>query len=333
VNDIFISYRREDSAAICGRIFESLERYLGRGVIFKDVDSIPYGVSFPEYLGRALESASVILIVIGPNWLSVMGENRRRRIDDPADFVRVEIETALRHPSMLALPILVEGATMPSAERLPPSLRPLTHLNAAVVRNDPDYQGDIQRVQTAAQAILLRKRRGSTTRPANSPNAASAAKYAPKERMGRGLLLALITLMLLVVIAGAVALTAGLLSTFSGLGAPNSPDARSAIRTTITRFCQALHDHMLDQAYTYLSPHLQQTITSATDVPQVTRPFGDTSDCSEAQGGSFFTSDDSATAHDLVAFTVTSTLGTTTISENVKFVKSGGAWLIDSIAT
>jgi hypothetical protein len=140
VNDGFISYRSEDSAAICGRIFEFLERYLGRGVNFKDVDSIHYGVSFPDYLASALEQASVTLVVSGHRWLLANHENGRRRIDNPEDLVRVEIEAASRRPDMTALPIFVEGATTPHAEHLPSSLRPLTQLHGALVRKDPDYQ-------------------------------------------------------------------------------------------------------------------------------------------------------------------------------------------------
>jgi hypothetical protein len=104
------------------------------------------------------------------------------------------------------------------------------------------------------------------------------------------------------------------------------------VRAAIRQFCLALHNHSLDHAYAFLSPHYQQTITSVTDLPKVTAPFRIAIVCSEPQGGIFFTADN-AVAHDLVTLTVTGALGTTIFSENVKFVKSGDAWLVDHFAT
>jgi hypothetical protein len=127
----------------------------------------------------------------------VAGPDGRRRLDDPSDFVRLEIETALTRPGMLVLPLLVEGAVMPPADHLPEPLRPLTQLNGAVVRNDPDYQGDMRRVETAVQSALLEQgRKGAWTAGAEA-GPADAAKYAPG-RVNRGLLTTLGALALLV---------------------------------------------------------------------------------------------------------------------------------------
>src|SRR5260370_6698472 len=110
MNSIFISYRRDDSATICGRLFDSLERYFGTGAVFKDMDSIPLGVSFPQYISSVLDKCGVTLVVIGHRWLDVTGPDGRRRLDDPGDLARIEGETALRRPGMVVLPVLVAGA-------------------------------------------------------------------------------------------------------------------------------------------------------------------------------------------------------------------------------
>jgi TIR domain len=211
VNSVFISYRRDDSATMCGRIFESLEWYFGKGAVFKDVDSIPFGVPFPQYITSVLERCGVTLVVIGRRWLDVTGPDGRRRLDNPGDFVRLEIETALTRPGMLVLPLLVEGATMPPADQLPESLRPLTQLNSAVVRNDPDYQGDMRRVETAVQSALLAQGQKGSWTSGGEAGSADAAKYAPG-RGNRRLLITLGALALLVAIAVPVLLATGVLS-------------------------------------------------------------------------------------------------------------------------
>jgi len=331
VNNVFISYRREDSAAICGRIFESLEWYFGKGAVFKDVDSIPFGVSFPQYITSVLEKCSVTLVVIGRRWLEVIGPDGRRQLDDPGDFVRLEIETALRRPGMVVLPLLVEGATMPPTDLLPRSLQRLAQLNGAVVRNDPDYQGDMRRVQTAVQSTLLAQGQKGSWTAAEPSGATDAAKYAPG-RANRGLLITLGAIVLAVVIAVPVLLASGVLASFvpgggSGSGSGNS----AAIQTTVTHFCQALHDANYNAAYAYLSPHYKQTITSASDVPNVLQQWGASSDCSEFGNGGFLHINGNS-AQDSVSFTVNRpSLGTSSIPATVKFVKAGSDWQIDSI--
>jgi hypothetical protein len=147
---IFISYRREDSADICGRIYDHLVGRYGKGAVFKDVDSIPYGESFPEYIQTKLADCSVCLAVVGQRWLDSAAADGRRRLDDPGDFVRIEIETALQH-GLLVIPVLVNGARMPSIETLPVTLAKLTTLNAAQVRVDPDFATDVRRLGDAIE--------------------------------------------------------------------------------------------------------------------------------------------------------------------------------------
>jgi hypothetical protein len=121
---IFISYRRGDERSFAGRIYERLCRHFDARRIFMDVDTIELGLDFTEVIDHWLAKCSAMLVVIGPNWLST-GPDGRRRLDDPNDFVRLEIETALARREVRVIPVLVEGACMPSATDLPESLAPL----------------------------------------------------------------------------------------------------------------------------------------------------------------------------------------------------------------
>lgn len=331
MNNIFISYRRDDSAAICGRIFESLDRYFGHGNVFKDVDSIPVGVPFPQYIASVLQNCPVTLVVIGRHWLDIRGPGGTRRLDNPSDNVRLEIESALTRSDMMVIPVLVEGAAMPTAESLPEPLRPLVLLNSAQVRNDPDYQGDMHRLQTALQTILV-NRRQPLSQASASPNGdpSAVARYEPG-RANRGALMTLGAVVLILVIGASVLYATGALSSLaSGIGAGGG-GASAAIQTTITNFCQALHDSNFNAAYAYFSPHYKQTITSSSDVPNVLSTWGTTSDCSEFSNGGFLSVNGNS-AQDSVSFTVNRPqLGTSSIVATVKFVKSGSDWQIDSI--
>src|SRR5215207_1217974 len=142
---IFISYRRADSTDVTGRIYDRLKEHFGKSAIFKDVDSIPPGVDFKEHLERAVGKCKVFLVVIGDRWLESKDERRRNRLQDPDDFVRIEIEAALKRNIMI-IPLLVRGALMPSEVKLPPSLRKLVYRNAVPIRSDPDFHGDIDRL-------------------------------------------------------------------------------------------------------------------------------------------------------------------------------------------
>lgn len=143
---IFISYRRSDSITISGRIYDRMSMAFGETRVFKDVDNIPIGVDFRQVLTREVGRCDVLLLVIGPNWVDVRDEDGNRRLEDPNDFVRIEAETALQRPDILLMPVLVMGASMPKSEDLPQSLHDLSFINAAVVREDPDFNRDIQRL-------------------------------------------------------------------------------------------------------------------------------------------------------------------------------------------
>ena len=157
---VFISYRRTDSAAISGRIYDRLVEKFKRKNVFKDVDDIPAGVNFGDYIQESVRECAVMLVVIGQDWLDIRGPDGGPRLDDLADWVRIEIEMALSL-GLTIIPLLVEGATMPQAPNLPVSLREVVQINALKVRNDPDFTHDVERVIAAIEyAIAARPEPG-----------------------------------------------------------------------------------------------------------------------------------------------------------------------------
>lgn len=142
---IFISYRRDDSADVTGRIYDRLVAQFGRENIFKDVDSIPFGVDFKEHLTEAVQQCAIQLVVIGRDWLNITDVNGRRRLDDPRDFVRIEVEAALSR-KIPVIPLLVMNAAMPDEEHLPSSLASLAYRNGTAIRRDPDFHNDMTRL-------------------------------------------------------------------------------------------------------------------------------------------------------------------------------------------
>jgi hypothetical protein len=126
---IFISYRREDTAYPAGWLFDRLVDQYGRSQIFKDIDSIALGDDFVDVITNAVASTDVLLALIGDRWLTITDDQGSRRLDDPNDFVRLEIEAALAR-EVRVIPILVGGAQMPRVDELPPSLAQLTRRQA-----------------------------------------------------------------------------------------------------------------------------------------------------------------------------------------------------------
>ena len=149
---IFISYRHKDSQDIADRIYDGLVPEFETDNVFKDVDSIPYGRDFRQFLQDAVTQCDVLLAVIGPRWLGETDAAGRRRVDDPGDWVRIEVETALER-AIPVIPLLVDGASFPRGEDLPPSLQGLIYRHGTPVRPDPDFHHDMGRVVKALREI------------------------------------------------------------------------------------------------------------------------------------------------------------------------------------
>lgn len=171
---IFIEYRREDTQETCGRIYDRLVASFGQDAIFKDVDSIPPGIDFKQHIQDVIPQCAVQLVVIGPMWLEVRDASGQRRLDDPNDNVRLEIEAALQH-GVKMLPILVKNATMPREEEMPEPLSQLARVNAVSVRYDPDFDTDMRKVISWISQLL------SSAPPAPQPSVlpATGQQWAP----------------------------------------------------------------------------------------------------------------------------------------------------------
>jgi hypothetical protein len=131
---IFINYRRDDAISTAGRLHDRLAQAFGPNNLFMDVDHIPAGVDFVEYLHSQVAACDVFLAIIGPNWLTAKDDDGRRRFDNPDDYVKIEIAAALVR-NIRVIPVLVDGARPPNADKLPDSVKPLARRNAVEVRN------------------------------------------------------------------------------------------------------------------------------------------------------------------------------------------------------
>jgi hypothetical protein len=141
----FISYRRGDSAGYAGRLHEALERRLGGGQIFRDVDTLQPGQDFRLAIEAHVRNCGVFLTLIGQEWLDTRDGSGRRRIDQEHDYVRLEVATALARPDLVVVPVLVEGASMPAPGDLPEPLRNLAYRHAITVR-DETWDADVDRL-------------------------------------------------------------------------------------------------------------------------------------------------------------------------------------------
>jgi TIR domain len=141
---VFLCYRRDDSAAFAGRVQDRLALEFGRDLLFMDVDAIPLGVNFASALRDAVARCEVLLAVIGPNWLDARDDTGTRRLDDPNDFVRIEIGAALQR-NIPVIPILLDGARVPRRNQLPKELEELAMRNGLDVRH-ASFHNDIDRL-------------------------------------------------------------------------------------------------------------------------------------------------------------------------------------------
>ena len=144
---IFLCYRRQDSASQVGRIFNALSARFPDQV-FQDVESIDIGVDWTDELRESVLSADVVVVVIGPEWQSMAMERvpRGPRINDPADYVHLEVRTALEHDIRI-VPVLLQGAQMPQPRTLPPQLEGLLRRQALGV-HDATFESDLARLIT-----------------------------------------------------------------------------------------------------------------------------------------------------------------------------------------
>lgn len=140
---VFVSYRREDSAAEAGRIYESIKEEFGDVDVFMDVSSISPGVMWPDAIASKLDESDIVVVVLGPNWFTAgIDDFGKRRIDKDDDWVRLEIEKSLEKGKKI-IPVLVSAANAPPIEALPSSIQKLAKIQSLVLRNQY-WEHDIQ---------------------------------------------------------------------------------------------------------------------------------------------------------------------------------------------
>lgn len=144
---VFISYRRDDTAGIVDRLYDRLVERLEPDCVFRDIQSIGAGEDFLTAVQTAMAKCDVLLAVIGPQWLDVKDHKGARRLDNPKDLVRIEIETALQRRVHI-IPLLYK-ASPPEREGLPDTLSALSTLNGLWIRDDPDFDADVERLVAA----------------------------------------------------------------------------------------------------------------------------------------------------------------------------------------
>ncbi|HEX8898566.1 MAG TPA: toll/interleukin-1 receptor domain-containing protein, partial [Chthoniobacterales bacterium] len=172
---IAISYRRQDSSPVAGRLYDRLQAEFGKGNVFMDFDSIPYGVDFREHIKQTLQRAKVVVAIIGPEWTGGK-DPASRRIDDPTDFVRLEVASALEN-GIPVIPVLVNNTPMPDANNLPPELEGLAFRNGLALDTGIDFHHHADRLITGIRRVIdPAKEAASVTVPLKASPAAAPPK-------------------------------------------------------------------------------------------------------------------------------------------------------------
>jgi hypothetical protein len=176
---IFISYRREDAEGQAGRLFDDLTAHFGEEAVFMDVAGIAPGRDFRRVIDEHVASCGVLLAVIGKGWIDATNETGMRRLEDPADFVRLETVSALKR-DIPVIPVLVHGARMPRPEQLPRDLAELAYRNGVELTH-ARWESDVQVLIKALSPYVesLQKKAGDMNGVAAKQESAAAAPATP----------------------------------------------------------------------------------------------------------------------------------------------------------
>ena len=137
---IFISYRRDDSRRQSSRLYAFLCARFGEQHVFRDLDSITSGLDFADVIDQSLKSCAAVVVLIDKDWLDIRDHANKRRLDDPKDFVRLEVTAALQR-DIPVIPLLLNDTPLPAAKQLPKDMRPLARRQAALLR-DTEFKTD-----------------------------------------------------------------------------------------------------------------------------------------------------------------------------------------------
>jgi hypothetical protein len=164
---IFISYRRNDAEGQAGRLFDDLTRHFGEDAVFMDVAAIEPGRDFRQAIDQQVAACSVLLAVMGKDWVNAKDESGARRLDDPMDFVRLETASALKR-DIPVVPVLVQGARMPRAQELPEDLKELAFRNGVELTH-ARWDSDVQVLVKALGSYVPSGQAPSTSPPRSVP--------------------------------------------------------------------------------------------------------------------------------------------------------------------
>jgi hypothetical protein len=150
---IFISYRRQDEPNFAGRLYDRLAERFGDDRVFIDIDSIDLGLDFTDVIDQSLARCKVMLVVIGRGWLGATDADGEPRLENPDDFVRLEIEKAMSRRDVRVIPIVVEGAVVPRSAKLPSTLAPLARRNG-IEMSHARFAGDTERLIKTIERVI-----------------------------------------------------------------------------------------------------------------------------------------------------------------------------------
>jgi hypothetical protein len=175
VAKIFVSYRRDDASSEAGRITDWLDQHFGEDEVFMDINTLEPGVDYEQTIKQTVETIDALIAVIGPGWVDAEDEQGNRELEDPADWVRLEIANALRR-GIRVIPVLVKGAAMPPTARLPEDLQPLRKRNALPI-TERHWRAGIEKLIKALDGVVTRP-----TEPAPVPTPPEPATQAEEPK-------------------------------------------------------------------------------------------------------------------------------------------------------
>jgi formylglycine-generating enzyme required for sulfatase activity len=184
---IFISYRRLDSAAEARLVYKELEAVFGKENIIKDVHNFRLGRDFRQEITDGVNACDIMLVLIGEDWLTILNQ----RINNPDDWVRYEVSLGLNRSQMQVIPVVLGQAQLPAATQLPSQLHNLAYLGAAKLRDDPDFEADMQRLIKFIQAFIL---------PNPTPAPSSRPKPSPMSKLNLPLVGSFVGILAIIII-------------------------------------------------------------------------------------------------------------------------------------
>lgn len=182
MGSVFINYRRGETAGEARALFNELVTTLGKDSVFMDVDNIALGRDFRQVLQERLASCDLMLALIGKDWVDGKNSMGQRRLDIPDDFVRLEIEAALKR-NIAVTPVLVQGAQMPSAEQLPESIKDFAYRNGFELSHNR-WESDVQ--EMLKRLGLNRQQDSGAIRETESTAKKAPTKNSSAEARGAG---------------------------------------------------------------------------------------------------------------------------------------------------